>query len=241
MYDLTYIKNIEMEDLMGRLGFCKERGKYNCPLCGSGTGENRSSAFVVYPDDRGFHCFSCNTGSTPIDFIMQYYNLEFGKAVERIAELYGIAKEENKIEPIMFHVGWKIGVNESGQIDNLRQYKNANHLIATNGNFKEYLDINIETHEIDIFEKKYFQRVYGYFNRRSLADGIWIYGITLTAVFYYRIKKARRLIDSNKKITLDFGSYSWLCMATLICNMDYQLELTKLKQSITALTNKEAL
>ena len=34
-------------------------GKYNCPLCGSGTGKNGTPAFNLYADNRKCHCHSC--------------------------------------------------------------------------------------------------------------------------------------------------------------------------------------
>lgn len=42
-------------------------GKYACPVCGSGTGENRTPAFSVTPDDRRWTCFACMHGGDVFD------------------------------------------------------------------------------------------------------------------------------------------------------------------------------
>ena len=42
-------------------------GKYACPVCGSGTGPNHTSAFTLYDDH--WKCFSCNAGGDIFDLV----------------------------------------------------------------------------------------------------------------------------------------------------------------------------
>lgn len=52
-YLVPYVRAITLPD--PKAG----RGKYKCPLCGSGTGKKGTGAFTVYPETKSWHCFSC--------------------------------------------------------------------------------------------------------------------------------------------------------------------------------------
>jgi len=103
MYNLDQFRSLEMSDFMERMGFEFERGKYNCPICGSGTGKNKSSAFMVYPGERGWYCHACVKGGNIINFMMEWKNLDFKDAIQELAGIYGIDKEAD-IKPMVFKV-----------------------------------------------------------------------------------------------------------------------------------------
>ena len=58
---------------LNRSGFCK------CFL----TGE-RTASLKVYDGDRGWHCFGCGAHGSVIDFVMQYFGLNFQDAIAKI-------------------------------------------------------------------------------------------------------------------------------------------------------------
>ena len=58
---------------LDRAGFCK------CPLH-----SEKSGSFKAYPGDRGFSCFGCGAHGSVIDFVMQYFGLNFQDAIDKI-------------------------------------------------------------------------------------------------------------------------------------------------------------
>jgi hypothetical protein len=91
------------------MGFEFERGKYNCPLCGSGTGNNKTSAFIVYPGDRGFYCHACVKGGSVINFMMHWKGLSKYEAIKELAGIYGFEKiDTEKYKPVTYQVFDKV-------------------------------------------------------------------------------------------------------------------------------------
>ena len=68
-------------------------GKYNCPICGSGTGKHHTSAFSIAPDGQSWKCFSCNAGGDVFELAARVNNLDpkadFSKAAEIVADAVG--------------------------------------------------------------------------------------------------------------------------------------------------------
>lgn len=50
----------------------------------------------IYDGSRGFYCFVCSAGGDIYDFVMRHDGLEFPKAVERVAEMFGIPLSDGK-------------------------------------------------------------------------------------------------------------------------------------------------
>lgn len=57
-----------------------KRMKFSCPLH---HGDNTPS-FVIYLDQNKYFCFGCNSGGSPIDFVMNLHNVGFKDAVNII-------------------------------------------------------------------------------------------------------------------------------------------------------------
>ncbi len=64
---------------LNRAGFCK------CPMH-----NERSASFKAYPGDRGFCCFGCGAHGSVIDFVMQYFGLNFRDALVKINEDFSL-------------------------------------------------------------------------------------------------------------------------------------------------------
>jgi hypothetical protein len=59
-----------------------------CPFCGSGSGENKSPAFSIKPNDNIFNCFACGKKGNNIEFIRYYKKLESEYAIKYLAKNY---------------------------------------------------------------------------------------------------------------------------------------------------------
>lgn len=65
-----------------------QRGKYVCPICGSGTGRNRTAALALNTDYTA-HCYACNFHGDIFDLVAARDNLDAAAARERVIEKYG--------------------------------------------------------------------------------------------------------------------------------------------------------
>ena len=70
-------------------------GKYNCPLCGSGTRENGTPAFNLYQEDTKAHCFSCGFDGSIIDLYLTVNHMEFtrenvAQAIRELSQQFGL-------------------------------------------------------------------------------------------------------------------------------------------------------
>lgn len=68
-------------------------GKYNCPICGSGTGKHHTSAFSIAPDGQSWKCFSCNAGGDVFELAALVNKLDpkgdFNKVANIVADAIG--------------------------------------------------------------------------------------------------------------------------------------------------------
>ena len=76
----------------------KGRNMYVCPLCGSGTGKNKTGAFNVKGDS--WHCHSCGEGGDIFDLVGKLENItDHSEQIKRVVELYGNETEyQNQAE-----------------------------------------------------------------------------------------------------------------------------------------------
>ncbi len=78
-----------LPEYVGSVTTKSRAGFWVCPLCGSGTGPNRSGAFRVQGDR--WRCFSCGRGGDVLDLIGTVEGLpEFKDRARRAEELFGI-------------------------------------------------------------------------------------------------------------------------------------------------------
>lgn len=73
-------RQVSMPDIMRTYGIAVSRSGYAvCPFHSERTGSLR-----VYDGDRGWHCFGCGAGGSVIDFVMQFFKVDFDSAVFKI-------------------------------------------------------------------------------------------------------------------------------------------------------------
>lgn len=68
---------LSMEDVIRKYGINHKRYMCNCPFH-----KDNSPSMKIY--NKSFYCFSCNRTGDLIEFVKQYFNLNFQEAMEKI-------------------------------------------------------------------------------------------------------------------------------------------------------------
>lgn len=64
---------------------------YVCPLCGSGTGRNKTGAFTITPDGLSWKCFACDKGGDTLDLIGYVEGIDdYNSKLKRAGELFNV-------------------------------------------------------------------------------------------------------------------------------------------------------
>lgn len=98
----------------------KHRGKYVCPLCGSGEHEKRSGALSIDPDGVHGHCFSCGFHGDIFDLVAKRDGLTLSEATRELIAKYGEgggARKELLPQPVKKSEGTRVSKDFSEQID----------------------------------------------------------------------------------------------------------------------------
>lgn len=91
MQDLENLKPY-LKDYVESITEKSRNGVYICPICGSGTGKNRSGAFSITPDGQAWKCFSCNNGGDLFNLIGLKENIpEFKDQLDRAKQLFNVS------------------------------------------------------------------------------------------------------------------------------------------------------
>ena len=112
------------------------RKAYVCPLCGSGTGRNKTGAFTITKDGLKWKCFACDRGGDTLDLIGYLEDIDdYSAKVTRAAELFNLdieapAEYQNQDTQSNMHTDTTTQKTETSYIS---FYKQANKNIqATN-------------------------------------------------------------------------------------------------------------
>jgi DNA primase len=84
----TLKNRLDIIDVVGRYLELKKAGanfKAPCPFH-----EENSPSFVVSPSKQIYHCFGCGAGGDSIKFVMEYENLNYPEAIEKLASEYNV-------------------------------------------------------------------------------------------------------------------------------------------------------
>ena len=74
----------------------KGKNMYICPLCGSGTGSNRTGAFSIKEGTK-WKCFSCGKGGDLFDLIGEYEGIAcHAEQLRRAAEIFGVTLDGSR-------------------------------------------------------------------------------------------------------------------------------------------------
>ncbi len=99
------VDSTDIVELVSEYVSLEKRGKNYVGLCPFHS-ENTPS-FIVSPEKKLAHCFSCKGGGGPIQFLMQIRNIGFGEALSILAEKNGVKlsgyKKIEKVDPYKKH------------------------------------------------------------------------------------------------------------------------------------------
>lgn len=86
-YIIDEIKNkISMKELLSYYGIeINKRGFIKCPFH-----QEKTASVKIYDGDKGFYCFGCGAGGDVIDFVQQYFNLNFKQALVKINQDFNL-------------------------------------------------------------------------------------------------------------------------------------------------------
>jgi hypothetical protein len=82
---LLRIKNLSIDKWLTYSNQPTVGGKFTCPLCQSGTGKNKTSAFSV--KNNRFRCFACNERGDIVDLVQSVHKVSFEGAVDILCNL----------------------------------------------------------------------------------------------------------------------------------------------------------
>ena len=84
-YLVSYVETLTEHSAKGN------RKAYVCPICGSGTGRNKTGAFTITPDGHSWKCFACEKGGDTLDLIGYVEDLnDYSAKVTRAGELFNL-------------------------------------------------------------------------------------------------------------------------------------------------------
>ncbi len=99
-FSSSTIENLKSQvniiDVIGRVVPLKKAGANFTSVCPFHN--EKTPSFVVSEQKQIFTCFGCGAKGDVIEFVMKYYNLEFGEAIEKIADEYGIKIQRNSYD-----------------------------------------------------------------------------------------------------------------------------------------------
>lgn len=79
-----------LRDYIEQITHKSKGGLYACPLCGSGTGANKSGALSIAKDGQKWTCFSCGKNGDVFDLIGEMYGIDgFSQRLQKAREIFG--------------------------------------------------------------------------------------------------------------------------------------------------------
>ncbi len=73
-------------------------GFVRCPFHGG----DRTPSLKIYPGNRGWCCFGCNTSGSVIDFVMHYFNLDFTAATIKLNDDFNLGLPVGKVKALSY-------------------------------------------------------------------------------------------------------------------------------------------
>lgn len=126
----------------------KGRGMYVCPLCGSGTGPNRSGAFSIDKDGKHWKCFACNEGGDIFDLIGKYERIDsYIDQIQRAGELFNVSVDVPE-KPVYTGEYTHKHMNTNVSADNIPAVDYTDFFLQANKHIEEttyHRDISLET------------------------------------------------------------------------------------------------
>lgn len=194
------------------------REAYVCPLCGSGTGRNKTGAFTITPDGLTWKCFACDRGGDTLDLIGYVEDLnDYSAKVTRAGELFNIDIEAH--------------VDEEG--------KGVSKMGTTRGK-KDTTAPKTETNYIDFYKQanKNIQAT-NYPEKRGLSKAI-LNRFKIGYVENWKHPNAPENVTGSPRLIIPVTSTSYLARDTRENIPDYQKQYAKTKVGSSDIFNGRA-
>lgn len=121
-----------------------KNGLYNCPLCGSGTGKNKTGAVKYYSDTNTWYCHACNNKNLNgrqgdvIDLYKLQHNTDFNNALSLLAQSIGLEYKPRTAISVHTQKQSEFKIETSANYN--AYYKNCAQQILKSPEAKQYLD-----------------------------------------------------------------------------------------------------
>lgn len=102
--DLNELKPY-LQDYATRVLTPSKGGLYNCPICGSGTGPNKTGALGIFDNGTRWKCQACGKGGDIFDLCAASNHCDLTEATRRIIDLYGTPSSAPAPKPAKAPVG----------------------------------------------------------------------------------------------------------------------------------------
>lgn len=94
-YDLEELKQY-LPQYVASVTEQRKNNTYNCPLCKSGTGRNKTAAFTLYSEEMRWYCHACKQGGSIIDLYLDIHQMshesreDISRAIDELGAQYGL-------------------------------------------------------------------------------------------------------------------------------------------------------
>lgn len=86
----TIIRMLDMEKVLSKYGVKTSRGMFCCPFHG-----DKNPSAKAY--DKTYHCFTCNCTGDLIQFVEDYFKLDFKEAMQKLNLDFGLGLDSFKV------------------------------------------------------------------------------------------------------------------------------------------------
>lgn len=213
-YLVSYVETLTDHSAKGN------RKAYVCPLCGSGTGRNKTGAFTITPDGLSWKCFACVRGGDTLDLIGYVEDLtDYSAKLTRAGELFNL------------------DIDIEAPVEYQKQDRTA-HNTDTQTNM--HTDTKTETNYIDFYKQanKNIQAT-KYPEKRGLSKAI-LNRFKIGYVENWREPNAHDNVPTTPRLIIPVTKTSYLARDTRDNIPNYQKQYSKMKVGSSDIFNGSA-
>lgn len=202
-YLVSYVETLTDHSTKG------SRKAYVCPLCGSGTGRNKTGAFTITKDGLSWKCFACDKGGDTLDLIGYLEDIDdYSAKVARAGELFNL------------------DIDIEAPVEYQKQDRTAQN---TDTNTNMHTDTKTETNYTDFYKQanKNIQAT-KYPEKRGLSKAI-LDRFNIGYVENWKHPNAPENVTGSPRLIIPVTKTSYLARDTRDNIPDYQKQYAKIK------------
>lgn len=212
-YLVSYVETLTDHSAKGN------RKAYVCPLCGSGTGRNKTGAFTITPDGLSWKCFACDRAGDTLDLIGYVEDItDYSAKVTRAGELFNLDIEA----PAEYQ----------------KQDKTAQN---TDTHINIQIDANTQANYATLYSEAHKRiKETDYPKKRGLSDEV-LEQFHIGYIAEWRHPKAPESVPTSPRLIIPVTQTSYLARDTRDNIPDYQKQYAKTKVGGSNIFNSKAL